>query len=403
MAFFLLCMILHAVAADPSITCFQDSQKCEVSSDNLIEVFVETTWEECSLLCQDNLSCLAFNFFGPDSDFHQHNSCLLLSSCTRKLACRDCVIGVSQDDCTCSIKFEGVVDSSDFVGMVASVEDEASCKSLCLRTAECNVYTYYNKYDPYEPEMCVLLSNAGMQQSALACNNCATGPASCQAAQKCQAAVLTDGATNQFVFARCQVPGASCLTSTATLVSREKDCYLDAKALAIGGGGEYSRAGGGGAAGSGYVEFGVLRVKANETLDLKVGWEEGETSSVERDGQVLLLATAGHAGSTTTGGDGYSGGGSNSGEGGEDGGDGDDHGSHKGGHGSGLDIGSVNMTKFTLSPGKGGGTNGGAGGGGGGVIVNGEKPSSNQYQGEGFGGGDSYTTVALSGCVLIEV
>ena len=67
MTFFLLCMILHAVAADPSITCFQDSQKCEVSSDNLIEVFVETTWEECSLLCQDNLSCLAFNFFGPES------------------------------------------------------------------------------------------------------------------------------------------------------------------------------------------------------------------------------------------------------------------------------------------------------------------------------------------------
>merc|ERR1712037_911823 len=67
MTFFLLCMILHAVAADPSITCFQDSQKCEVSSDNLIEVFVETTWEECSLLCQDNLSCLAFNFFGSSS------------------------------------------------------------------------------------------------------------------------------------------------------------------------------------------------------------------------------------------------------------------------------------------------------------------------------------------------
>lgn len=396
MAFFLLCMILHAVAADPSITCFQDSQKCEVSSDNLIEVFVETTWEECSLLCQDNLSCFAFNYFGPDSDFHQHNSCLLLSSCTRKLACRDCVIGVSQDDCTCSIKFEGVVDSSDFVGMVASVEDEAACKSLCLRTAECNVYTYYNKYDPYEPEMCVLLSNAGMQQSALACDFCVTGPASCQAAQKCQAAVLTDGATNQFVFAKS--------TSTATLVSREKDCYLDVKALAIGGGGAYDGINGA-AGGSGYVEFGVLRVKANETLNIKVG-SEGETSSVERDGQVLLLATAGHDASGSTGGDGYSGGGSYSGDGGEDGGDADDYGSYKGGHGSGLDIGSVNMTKFTLSPGKGGNGNTGSGfgGGGGGVIVNGEKPESrSERQGEGFGGGDGQDYGGLPGCVLIEV
>ena len=92
----------------------------------------------------------------------------------------------------------------------------------------------------------MLLSNAGMQQSALACDFCATGPASCQAAQKCQAAVLTDGVTNQFVFAK--------LTSNATLVSREKDCYLDAKALAIGGGGSYHSSGGAG--GSGYVEFG---------------------------------------------------------------------------------------------------------------------------------------------------
>merc|ERR1712051_824668 len=102
--------------------------------------------------------------------------------------------------------------------------------------------------------MCVLLSNAGMQQSALACDFCVTGPASCQAAQKCQSAVLTDGVTNQFVFAK--------TTSTATLVSREKDCYLDAKAVAIGGGGVYDSHGAGG---SGYVEFGVLRVKANET------------------------------------------------------------------------------------------------------------------------------------------
>jgi len=203
--------------------------------------------------------------------------------------------------------------------------------------------------------------------------------------------VLTDGVTNQFVFAKS--------TSTATLVSREKDCYLDVKALAIGGGGSRDVGGGG----SGYVEFGVLRVKANETLNLKVG-SEGETSSVERDGQVLLLATAGHDASGYNGGDGYSGGGSSSGEGGEDGGDADDNGSSKGGHGSGLDIGSVNMTKFTLSPGKGGSHSGGAGGGGGGVIVNGEKPESrSERQGEGFGGGDGGNYGGLPGCVLIEV
>ena len=257
------------------------------------------------------------------------------------------------------------------------------------------MYTYYSIEDPYEPEMCVLLSNSGMHQSALACDHCVTGPASCQAAQRCQAAVLTDGATNQFVFAKS--------TSTATLVSREKDCFLDAKTLAIGGGGIYGGSDGGG--GSGYVEFGVLRVKANETLNLKVG-TGGKTSSVERDGQVLLLATAGHEASDLDGGDGYSGGGSRSGDGGEDGGDAEDHSSYKGGHGSGLDIGSVNMTKFTLSPGKAGKAYPSSlsyGGGGGGVIVNGEKPSGNDIQGEGFGGGNCGNYGGLPGCVLIEV
>jgi len=328
MILFLLCTILQAVLADPSITCFQDSQKYEVTSDNLLEVFVETTWEECSQICQDDLRCLAFNFFGPDSDFHQHNACLLLSSCSTKHGCRDCVIGVSQDDCTCSIKYEGVVDNSDFVGMVASVPNEAACKSICLRTTECNVYTYYDDNELYEPQMCVLLSNSGMQQTALACDHCVTGPARCQAAQKCQAAVLTDGETIQYVFAKS--------TTTATLVSKEKDCFLDARAVVIGGGGGYG--GNYAGAGSGYVEFGTFKLKVNETLNVEVG-SEGEISSVERDGQVLLLASAGH--------------------------DSDSN--------------------------------------GGGVIVNREKPSGNEYQGEGLGGGDICNYGGLPGCALVEV
>merc|ERR1712107_571400 len=211
--------------------------------------------------------------------------------------------------------------------------------------AECNVYTYYDDNELYEPQMCVLLSNSGMQQTALACDHCVTGPARCQAAQKCQAAVLTDGETNQYVFTKS--------TSTATLVSKEKDCFLDARAVVIGSGGAYtsgSAAGGG----SGYVEFGTLKLKVNETLNLEVG-SEGEISSLERDGQVLLLASAGHDSvSNGDGGDGFSGGGVRTTAGGEDGSDGGSYSSYTGGRGSGQDIESLNMTKFTLSPGKGG-------------------------------------------------
>ena len=123
MTLFLLCMIIpHTAMADPSVTCFQDSQKCEVSSDNLLEVFVETTWEECSQLCRDELKCQAFNFFGPESDFHQHNSCLMLSSCPRKLPCKDCVIGVSQDDWIECVLFSTSTCSHTFWKVYTSLE-----------------------------------------------------------------------------------------------------------------------------------------------------------------------------------------------------------------------------------------------------------------------------------------
>ena len=91
----LLIFLLKTVTADPSTTCFQNSQKCEVENENLIDIYVETTWQECSLLCKDELNCLAFNHFGELSDFYPHNSCLLFSACENKVQCNDCVIGVS--------------------------------------------------------------------------------------------------------------------------------------------------------------------------------------------------------------------------------------------------------------------------------------------------------------------
>ena len=48
-------IMLQAVMADPSITCFQDNLRCEVTDDNLIDMIVGTTWEECSLLCEDEI------------------------------------------------------------------------------------------------------------------------------------------------------------------------------------------------------------------------------------------------------------------------------------------------------------------------------------------------------------
>ena len=281
MLLLLLGIMLGAVMTDPSITCFQDNQKCEVMNGNLIDMYVQTTWEECSLLCQDDLSCLAFNFFGAESEFHPHNACLLFSACESKLSCTDCVIGVTQEDCLCSVSYDGEIDNSDYVGIASEVPSEAACKSLCSRTGQCTVYTYYDSEDLVEPEMCMMMSSSGLTRSATKCHNCRTGAATCQAGQKCQAAVLTDGQTNQYVFAQS--------STTATLRTAEKDCFLNVRALAIAGGGRGGSCGGGG---SGYIEYGLVVMRSNETLNLVVGRGQ-ESSTLERDNQILLAAATG--------------------------------------------------------------------------------------------------------------
>ena len=393
--------------ADPSITCFQDNLKCEMMNGNLIETYIGTTWEECSLLCEDEVACLTFNFFGPESNFHPHNACLLFSECESKVPSEDCLLGSREQNCECtsvkycpcSISYEGSIDADNYVDLASEVQSEEACKNLCSSTTDCTVFTYYNNQHPYEPEVCLMLSNSGFEKSTTKCAHCKTGPATCRSGERCQAAFLTDGTTNQvfYIFAKS--------TSTASLVSAEKDCFLDVRAIAIGGGGAHS--GGWGGAGSGYITVTATRINANETLNLVVGASE-EPSSVEKDGQVLLIAAAGQNNDGWNGGDGYSGGGAGDnnyhGEnGGSNGSDGGSYDSATGGKGSGLDIGTLNITRFILSPGKAGTAYVGYGGGGGGILVNGEKPGGgDEHLGEGFGGG-GYGGAGFPGCVLIEV
>ena len=150
----------------------------------------------------------------------------------------------------------------------------------------------------------------------------------------------------------------------------------------------------------------ATRINANETLNLIVG-ASGEASSVEKDGQVLLIAAAGQNNNGYNGGDGYSGGGAGGSgqgrDGGSNGSDGGSYDSHRGGKGSGLDIGTLNITRFILSPGKAGTQYSGGGVGGGGILVNGEKPGESVHSGEGFGGGGCFGGSGFPGCVLIEV
>ena len=185
--------------------------------------------------------------------------------------------------------------------------------------------------------------------------------------------------------------------------------------VAVGGGG-YGFWGGGG--GSGMVVSSTIAVPASE-LVVRVGGP-GELSSLETsEGQTIITAQPGEDRHPGSGGDGYCGGGGggnfgtgfSGGDGGQDGGDG--HigvdGYHLGGAGSGLDISSISMEIFSLSPGAAGQGGGGSllssGWGGGG----GDGPQETEYDGQGYGGGGggAYYNTHLGhpgpGLVLLEI
>lgn len=401
MPLMLLMLMIHLVAStNPAVDCIVDEEECKIT-DNLVHTYFDVkSIKECMALCHNDFNCAAFNYFGPSSDFIPPSTCMLLSSCETKITRKDCVRGTTQDDdkCICSISYVGALGSTNIVDLVGDVDDEVACKKLCSTNYLCKVYTYHNNQTSGEANMCFLLTDSGLQDQVDACDNCVTGPARCEVGQECKVAVLTDGNTYQYIFAEQDM--------TPTLVSNEKNCYLEAQVFMVGGGG--SSAGNGGGAGSGYIGSGSITMTGNSSVfEVLVGGSE-EESMITRDGQVLLQAAPGDN-ESANGGAGYSGGGAycygcTGGDGGEDGSDGEDSSANDGGTGSGFDLGVLITKNFVLTPGKGGAADGNLGGGGGGFVVNGKKPSGkNAEDGEGYGGGAGYSGPGRPGCVLIEL
>ena len=129
----------------------------------------------------------------------------------------------------------------------------------------------------------------------------------------------------------------------------------------------------------------------------------GEDSTIGTPDQLHLSASPGEDGEIYAGGSGYSGGGDPGHDGGEDGGDG----YYGGGKGSGLDVSSIHLLNFSMSPGARGKHSGNyGGGGGGGVLINGLGPNrTTTTVGEGYGGGRGYDSSSDDGpgLVLVEI
>ena len=142
--------------------------------------------------------------------------------------------------------------------------------------------------------------------------------------------------------------------------AKEKNCFVNATFLAIGGGGEqirqHNQYGGGG---SGYIQIATKTLFANSTVGVEVGGSDTR-SLVQVDGETLINAESGGRGGRS-GGDGYCGGGGEGerydgigGAGGTDGGDGVNGTAYAGGHGNTLDLTTLYLKNFDLTPGKGG-------------------------------------------------
>merc|ERR1719228_2829784 len=187
----------------------------------------------------------------------------------------------------------------------------------------------------------------------------------------------------------------------------------DMTIVAIGGGGSPTYYGGGG---SGYIDTANIPSHykyspISDNLLVNVGGVTEESRVDTAAGETIVRAHPGKSGDSWYGGDGYSGGGAGSlhiadigGNGGSNGGDGNDSSDGPGGKGSGLDISTIALEHFKLTPAAGGEACGISGGGGGGVLVDGQGPPGPHNECGSYGaGGGGCTYYEHQGIILIEI
>ena len=376
-----------------SMSCMVNNEQCRVGDNLLDTVMGASTVEQCSNMCDHVSGCTAFTYFGPQSTLLSE-ACMIFSSCRQRGVCEDCVTGSSQDECTCSIPYEGVKNTDNFEKFLVNIADEYECKKLCKKSKTCKAYTYFNGNDPTNPHSCILLTSGG---KAWKCQHCSTGPDQCDVGKECKVKYLS---TN--------IPTLVEKSMNISFISGEKDCFIDLNAVAIGSGGGgsyYKNFGYGFGGGSGYFKAGTLRLTSKDKI-MEIKITKGEPTTVSIGGAVVLQAGAGDDGYHRYGGDGWSGGGGVNEAGGSAGSNGI-FGQHRkiakhwgnGGKGSGEDVTKLDMKNFKFKPGK--GAEKGWGGGGGGVMVNGEGPTGSIYLGEGYGGGGGNGD-GQAGCVALE-
>jgi len=327
---------------------------------------------------------------------------MTFTQCSLLNDCEDCFTEAKPCFDVCDIQSDGSF-AHDTVDVITDVPDEASCVIQCRMNPSCKFYTYYIASDHEYPSWCILLS--GIEDPIKPCLHCRTGFPDCKdiSADFCHFSV-GDNTENLTIY-----KATDTLSNTSLSFPPEalfSSCELTI--VAIGGGGSHGNYGGGG---SGYIETASISLIANRTLLVHVGGGTEESRVVTAAGETIVRAHPGKYGGSYNGGDGYSGGGAGGGKyqyggsGGSNGGDGNDSSNGvPGGKGSGLDISTIALEHFKLTPAAGGDSCGISGGGGGGVLVDGQGPPGPHNEGGSYGaGGGGCTYYEHQGIILIEI
>ena len=312
-----------------------------------------------------------------------------------------CYSNDSSLDSSCGRNFESqLVDN--VIEWIPDVEEELNCKSICLEDAGCLYYTYYDKENEDDPNLCILLSD--LLSPIQECEHCITSLPNCNDTSyiSCKFSINSDQTLlDSHVFTNI----FDAISGIYVSFSPSASLGCQATVVAIGGGGSGGRSEAGcyGGGGSGYVKSDVIDISSKGyqvLVDIRNDYAQYPWIVRKMNGEDILYAWSGETG-CRNGGNGYSGGGGYlGGKGGSNGSDGE---GSNGGSGSGFDISTISLEHHTLSPGNGCGPSGDYGGGGGGVLVDKAGPGG---QAESFGGGgcayNSPPHYGVQGMVLIE-
>jgi len=388
-------MTSHGLLPPAFETCSVTNQACE-ALDNLIHAFPKIySVQECRELCKNTPECEVYSYFGDGSLPFKHY-CMTFTNCFRLHDCKDCFTEIKPCFDVCDITTVGNFDHTA-VALISDVKHEHSCLIQCRNNPDCKFYTYYTASDHNYPSMCILQSD--VEDPMNWCSHCRTGFPDCRVTNTdfCHFSV----GENELQMTSYKVTE----TSASLGFSAEALFSCDLTIVAIGGGGSASRDGAGG---SGYVE--TVSSLSFRRISVNVGAENEESIVVTAAGKTIVRAKPGQTEfDYYNGGDGYSGGGSGAwldhigGNGGSNGGNGLDGPTRSccAGKGSGLDISTIALEHFKLTPAAGGEHCKHKGGGGGGVLVDGQGPHNGGSY--GAGGGQCSNANPAQGIVLIEI